>query len=173
MTDITHEQFEKLIGAYRTAVLDLEFSSFYGKVERSHEEWIAYCALTDAYDALLECVVNLRKDIAYLQIANEKYNATRNELKSCMDNEKFLADNLNKAYVRIKALEAERDHWRNLVNDLEHNSIYLDSKAYYEGRIAELESAIALSISDIDLSRADSARDRLFEVVKLYETEES
>lgn len=29
--------------------------------------------------------------------------------------------------------------------DLEHNDIYLDSKAYYEGRIAELEAAIALS----------------------------
>ena len=42
-------------------------------------------------------------------------------------------------------LEAQRDRWRNLVNDLEHNDIYLDSKAYYEGRIAELESAIALS----------------------------
>jgi len=70
-------------------------------------------------------------------------------------------------------LEAQRDRWRNLVNDLEHNDIYLDSKAYYEGRIAELESAIALSISDIDLSRADSARDRLFEVVKPDKTEES
>lgn len=58
----------------------------------------------------------------------------------------------------IKMLEADRDHWRNMVNDLEHNSIYLDSIAFYEGRhaevtarIAELEAAIdALTLSGAD-----------------------
>lgn len=42
--------------------------------------------------------------------------------------------------LRIAQLEANIDYWRNLVNDLEHNDIYLDSQAYYEGRIAELEA---------------------------------
>lgn len=45
--------------------------------------------------------------------------------------------------ARIAELEADRDHWRNMVNDLEHNSIYLDSIAFYEGRHAEVTARIA------------------------------
>lgn len=57
--------------------------------------------------------------------------------------------------ARIAELEADRDHWRNMVNDLEHNSIYLDSIAFYEGRhaevtarIVELEAALAMIRSE-------------------------
>lgn len=45
--------------------------------------------------------------------------------------------------ARIAELEADRDHWRNMVNDLEHSSIYLDSIAFYEGRHAEVTARIA------------------------------
>lgn len=82
------------------------------------------------------------------------------DLKSYSEND------IHVLHAHAAALKAERDYWRNLVDDLEQNGIYLDSKAYYEGRIAELETAIALSISDINCGRVDSARDRLFEMVK-------
>lgn len=45
--------------------------------------------------------------------------------------------------ARITELEADRDHWRNLVDDLQNNGIYLDSIAFYEGRHAESTARIA------------------------------
>ncbi len=101
----------------------------------------------------------LALDLLDAAIAKAQFGPWR-DLKSYSEND------MHVLRTHATALKAERDHWRNLVDDLEQNGIYLDSKAYYEGRIAELETAIALSISDINCGRVDSARDRLFEIAK-------
>ena len=76
---------------------------------------------------------------------------------------------LNAQAERIAELEAERDHWRNLVNDLEHNAIYLDSVAFYEGRHNESAARIAAlekfkKLYNVCIWKREKERDRITEL---------
>lgn len=83
-------------------------------------------ALLAAYDALAARIEEL-EDERRIRITNLQ----------------AIESHANWQAARIAELEADRDHWRNMVNDLEHNSIYLDSIAFYEGRHAEVTARIA------------------------------
>lgn len=167
LTNVEREAVEHMVETIRQNIDWRNQSNMISPFRYAMDETEASAVLA-AYDIMIAQIDVLTSENASLRISNI---ARGIALRNCESNEKELADDLQHCSTNVADM---RINYMLRTNDLLTNTRSLEDRCDHQrARIKELEYAITLSIDDINLNRADVARDRLFKMVKLDETEES